>query len=150
MRGAQREKQLADQMSEATPRKSVRIGRPDKHDLGEAREGLKSSVARDTADASNAVDGPRQTRRKTSFGRPMDAITWLWPPPSMKGKIGMACGGRQRSVLGRLANVLAATCLGRGGRLQRPDSIRDRGVAQRSGHSAIMLHCNRKGGYTGA
>jgi hypothetical protein len=49
-----------------------RLGGFDEHDLGEARQGLEFSVERDAADAIDAVDVPRQTMRKTSFGRPCE------------------------------------------------------------------------------
>jgi hypothetical protein len=63
-RGAQLEEQLADQMIEATPRRRSQLGL-DKHDLGEAREGLKFSVERDATDAIDAVivSTPRQCGR---------------------------------------------------------------------------------------
>ena len=61
-----------------------------------------------------------------------DAITWLSPPVSMKGKIAKRLNSAAFRPQARRTGVLATACLRRSGRHQRLDPLREPGFAERA------------------
>ncbi len=74
----------------------------------------------------------RFTSRGAGRKARLDAITWLSPPVSMKGKIAKELNSAAFRPQARRTGVLATACLRRGGRHQRPDPLRERGFAERA------------------